>query len=90
MSSALVNGEHLHQGNALLHGARLNGEAVQKFYRMVKGLHGGHAISLISPREREGDRSGSLPSPERAPATLDTVPAPLTKEALESKMPATV
>ncbi|EEC83295.1 hypothetical protein OsI_28655 [Oryza sativa Indica Group] len=53
-------GEQLHQGNALPYGAPLNGETVPEFYRMVNGLHEGHAISLISPREMGGNISNTL------------------------------
>uniref|UniRef100_A0A0E0EJV9 Homeobox domain-containing protein n=1 Tax=Oryza meridionalis TaxID=40149 RepID=A0A0E0EJV9_9ORYZ len=53
-------GEQLNQGNALPYGAPLNGETVPEFYRMVNGLHEGHAISLISPREMGGNISNTL------------------------------
>ncbi|XP_006659280.1 homeobox-leucine zipper protein ROC6-like [Oryza brachyantha] len=53
-------GDQLLQGNALPYGAPRNGEAVQKFYRMVNGLHEGHAISLINPREIDGSISSTL------------------------------
>uniref|UniRef100_A0A0E0LTE0 Homeobox domain-containing protein n=1 Tax=Oryza punctata TaxID=4537 RepID=A0A0E0LTE0_ORYPU len=53
-------GEQLHQGNPLPYGAPLNGETMSEFYRMVNGLHEGHAISLMSPREMGGNISNTL------------------------------
>uniref|UniRef100_A0A0D9X6C5 Homeobox domain-containing protein n=1 Tax=Leersia perrieri TaxID=77586 RepID=A0A0D9X6C5_9ORYZ len=49
-------GEQLHQSSVLPYGVPLNGSA----YRMVDGLHEGHAISLISPRKMGDNISSTL------------------------------
>ncbi|KAL5220478.1 hypothetical protein ABZP36_025191 [Zizania latifolia] len=45
---------------ASLHGLPANGDAVPQFHRAANGLHEGHAISLINPRDMGGNISSNL------------------------------